>query len=166
MLAILVIDMQNVCVGKQHAAYFKYQNEQLIECVNNAIEEHKEQIIVYIKNVMKKSLMNKLAPFHAYEGSKEVELVEGLDILSEHVFTKYEGDAFSNPALDTFLKQQRVDTVMLTGVDGGGCVALTALGAIRHGYHVIMHTQAIGTMFDKKKDKYDKLLADKGAEFR
>ena len=28
---LLVIDMQNVCVGEKHAAYFKYDNEILIQ---------------------------------------------------------------------------------------------------------------------------------------
>lgn len=32
--ALLVIDMQNVCVGKNHATYFKYDNEILIQTVN------------------------------------------------------------------------------------------------------------------------------------
>ena len=35
--ALLVIDMQNVCVGKNHAAYFKYDNEILIQTVNEVI---------------------------------------------------------------------------------------------------------------------------------
>ena len=50
-------------------------------------------------------------------------------------------------------------------VDGGGCVALTALGAIENGFKVIVNTKAIGTMFEKKKDKYFQMLEKKGATF-
>ena len=32
--ALLVIDMQNVCVGNNHAAYFKYNNKELVQNVN------------------------------------------------------------------------------------------------------------------------------------
>ena len=163
--ALLVIDMQNVCVGKNHAAYFKYNNVHLIEEVNRAIDTNKENMVIYIKNVMKKNLLNKFAPFHAYEGTEEVELVNNLQIVSENMFIKYEGNAFSNPALNEFLKKSDIKCVEVVGVDGGGCVALTALGAMKEGYKVIVNENAIGTMFAKKRDKYFKKLKDAGAEF-
>ena len=163
--ALLVIDMQNVCVGKDHAAYFKYDNEALIREVNKAIDENRDNTVVYIKNLMKKNLINRFAPFQAYEGTKEVELVSGLHIVSEHVFTKYEGNAFSNPALDEFLKEQNIECVEVAGVDGGGCVALTALGAKKLGYEVIVNETAIGTMFEKNKKKYFGELRKMGVEF-
>lgn len=49
------------------------------------------------------------------------------------------------------------------GVDGGGCVSLTALGAIDNGYKVMLNTTCIGTVFEKQRDKYYKKLQDKGA---
>ncbi|MCM1496567.1 MAG: isochorismatase family protein [Bacteroides sp.] len=163
--ALLVIDMQNVCVGENHAAYFKYDNAALIETVNKAIDANKGNVVIYIKNIMKKNFINKFAPFHAYEGTEEVELVDNLQTVSENVFTKYEGNAFSNPALNEFLKKSDIECVEVVGVDGGGCVALTALGAIKKGYKVIVNENAIGTMFIKNRDKYFKQLKDVGAEF-
>lgn len=91
---LLVIDMQNVCVGEKHAAYFKYDNEILIQAVNKVIEANKDNPVIYIKNIMKKNLINKFAPFQAYEGTEEVELVSGLHIVSDYIFTKYEGNAY------------------------------------------------------------------------
>ncbi len=163
--ALLVIDMQNVCVGKNHATYFKYNDVDLIEAVNEVIDTNKDNMVIYIKNVMKKNLLNKFAPFHAYEGTEEVELVNNLQITSENIFIKYEGNAFSNPALNEFLKQNEIECVEVVGVDGGGCVALTALGAIKEGYKVIVNESAIGTMFVKNRNKYFKQLKDAGAEF-
>lgn len=52
--ALLVIDMQNVCVGENHATYFKYNNTELVEAVNKVIDSNKDNIVIYIKNVMKK----------------------------------------------------------------------------------------------------------------
>lgn len=55
--------------------------------------------------------------------------------------------------------------VEVIGVDGGGCVSLTALGAMKEGYKVIVNEKAIGTMFVKKENKYFKQLKEAGAEF-
>ena len=154
--ALLVIDMQNVCVGKNHATYFKYDNEILIQTVNEVIDANESNVVVYIKNIMKKNLINKLAPFKAYEGTEEVELVSNLHVISDYVFIKYEGNAFSNPKLNEFLKAHKIECVEIVGVDGGGCVALTALGAIKEGYSVILNESAIGTMFNKNKEKEKK----------
>lgn len=52
--ALLVIDMQNVCVGENHAAYFKYNSTDLVEAVNKVIDTNKDNMVIYIKNVMKK----------------------------------------------------------------------------------------------------------------
>lgn len=43
--------------------------------------------------------------------------------------------------------------------------ALTALGAIKNGYKVIVNEAAIGTMYKKNKNKYFKKLHEAGAEF-
>ena len=45
--ALLVIDMQNVCVGKNHATYFKYDNEILIQTVNEVIDANESKVVVY-----------------------------------------------------------------------------------------------------------------------
>lgn len=147
--ALLVIDMQNVCVGEKHAKFFKYNNETLIQEVNKVIDANENGLVVYIKNVMQKNLLNKFAPFQAYEGTEDVEFVHNLHIISNNVFTKYKGNAFTNSALNEFLKKHNIEYVEVIGVDGGGCVALTALGAIKEGYKVIVNEAAVGTMFDK-----------------
>lgn len=163
--ALLVIDMQNVCVGERHAKYFKYNNDALIQEVNKVIDANENSLVVYIKNVMKKNLLNKFAPFQAYEGTEEIELVQNLHITSNNMFSKFKGNAFTNPALCEFLKKHNIECVEIVGVDGGGCVALTALGAIKEGYKVIVNETAVGTMFDKNRDKYYKKLREVGADF-
>ena len=163
--ALLVIDMRNVCVGENHATYFKYDNEILIRTVNEVIDANKGNLVIYIKNVMKKNLINKLAPFQGYEGTEEVELVSNLHVTSNYVFTKYKGNAFTNHKLNDLLKEHNIECVEVVGVDGGGCVALTALGAIKEGYSVIVNESAIGTMFNKNKEKYFKKLREADAKF-
>ena len=58
--ALLVIDMQNVCVGEKHAAYFKYNNRELIRKVNKIIDTNEKNLVVYIQNVMKRNFVNNL----------------------------------------------------------------------------------------------------------
>ena len=149
--ALLVIDMQEACVGKNHAEFFKYDSD-IIAKVNEEIKANEN--IVYIRNLMKNNFINKLAPVQIFDGDKGAELAEDLLKKGNAVFDKYKGDAFSNPQLLEHLQKNGIDTVEVVGVDGGGCVALTALGAIENGFKVIVNTKAIGTMFEKKKEKY------------
>lgn len=161
--ALLVIDMQNVCVGANHSDFFNYNNKELISTVNKVIDANTDNKVIYIKNILKRNVVNKFAPFEAYEGTPEVELVEGLHIVSDYIFKKYEGDAFSNSELDVFLQEHNIECVEVIGVDGGGCVPLTALGAIKAGYKVIINEAAIGTKFVKNKNKQFKRLKKLGA---
>lgn len=163
--ALLVIDMQEITVGTNHAAYFQYDSG-LLSAVNRIIDESRNDMVVYIRNIMKKNLLNLFAPFHAYEGSRETELVSGLHIVSEHIFDKYTGNAFSNPELCELLNANQIEEVEVVGVDGGGCVALTALGAVKNGYHVTVNTAAIGTMTEQKKNSYFEKLKRLGANIK
>ncbi len=162
--AVFVIDMQNICVGKSHAKFFKYDNN-LVASVNKVIEENEGNTIVYIVNIMKDNFINRLAPFTAFDGSENAALADSLKVVSDHIFKKYKGDSFTNPKLKETLDELNINEIEITGIDGGGCVALTALGAINAGYRVIVNTKAIGTMFTKKADKYNARLKELGARF-
>lgn len=167
MKALLVIDMQNVYIGKDHAKFFNYNRQQIISAVNKVIDDNAENLVIYIQNFMKKNFINKFAPFKAYKGTKEVEFISELHIVSNLIFDKYVGNAFSNNKLNEFLKSKNIDTIEVIGIDGGGCVALTALGAIKNGYNVIVNTNAISTstILYKNKEKYFKKLRQQGAKF-
>ncbi len=164
--AVLVIDMQNICVGDSHAKFFKYNNEKLIAAVNTVIKENEGNSIIYILNIMEDNFINKFLPFKAFDGSESVALVNSLEVVSDYIFKKYKGDAFTNPKLKEKLDELNVDEVEVIGIDGGGCVALTALGAIKAGYKVTINSTAIGTMFCKKADKYNEKLKRMGAKFK
>lgn len=160
---LLVVDMQNFAVGKNHAEYFKYDIESLMTSVNKRISQYDEDKVIYIVNIMKNNLINKLAPFKAYEGTVEVELAQGLSVVNNNIFKKYTGDAFKNEELNSYLKNQDIDEVEIVGVDGAGCVAQTAFGAIKNGYKVTLNTECIGTMFTQKVNKLNQKLKAKGA---
>ena len=160
---LLVVDMQEICVGEKHAKIFQYEDD-LIEKVNEVIALNKNNIVIYIRNVMKKNLVNKFAPFKAYEGSEEIKLVKSLNVVSDFCFDKYEGDAFSNKELVEFCEEKQVKEIEVIGVDGGACVPLSALGACRLGYQVTVNTKAVGTMFTGKRKKFYERLERLGAK--
>lgn len=162
MKALLVIDMQEVTVGKDRAKMFDYEPD-IISKVNDVIE--KNDFVVYIRNLMKNNFINRLAPVKCFDGTREAELAEGLKIVSENVFDKYAGNAFSNEKLGEFLKENGVREVELIRVDGGGCVSLTAIGAANAGFKVVLNTAAIGTVFKSKQKTYYNSLRKLGAEF-
>lgn len=86
---------------------------------------------------------------------------EAVRALQKHAFL----DLGCNSGLDILLKKHNIEYVEVVGVDGGACVALTALGAIKNGYKVIVNEAAIGIMYKKNKNKYFKKLHEAGAEF-
>ena len=161
---LLVVDMQEITVGKQHADFFNYSTE-IIDNVNKIIKEYDVDNVIYIVNLMKDNLISKFAPFKAFKGTKEVELAKELDIVNDNIIEKYKGNAFTNPKLNKLLQQKNCDEVEIVGVDGGGCVANTAFGALENGYKVTIQKAAVGTMFIKKSEKYNMQLLDKGVKF-
>ena len=165
MKALLVVDMQNVFLGKGHSPYFKYKDNELLTSANKVIDDNSENLTIYIRNLTKKNIASIFMPFRAYSNTKRADLVQGLNIVSDYKFDKYEGDAFSNEDFKDFLTSHNVDTVEIIGIDGGGCVSFTALGAIKNGFKVIMNTSAIGTMLIKNELKLFKKLKNLGAEF-
>ena len=161
---LFVVDMQEIIVGKQHAKFFKYDTK-LVEAVNQRISKYDSNNVIYIIQLMKRNFINSLLPFKAYKGTKEAEIAEEILRVNNTVVEKYKGDAFSNSELVNILKAKNVNEIEIVGVDGGGCVSLTAIGAIKAGYKVIVNTNAIGTMYEKNKREYFKKLMALGAEF-
>lgn len=161
---LLVVDMQEITVGKQHEDFFNYSTD-IIDNVNKKIKEYDEDNVVYIVNLMKDNFISKFAPFKAFKGTKEVELAKELDIVNNNIIEKYKGNAFTNPELNKLLQQKNCDEVHIVGVDGGGCVANTAFGALENGYKVTIYKTAVGTIFTKKSEKYNKKLLDEGVKF-
>lgn len=162
--ALLVIDMQEAMVGENHAKIFNYPAD-IVTKVNVVIDQNADSLVIYIRHLMKNTIWNKFIPFKCYDGTSQAEFVKGLNVNSKYSFSKYKGDAFSNDELLSFLRKNEINLIEIIGVDGGGCVSLTAIGACNAGFQVILNTFAIGTTFVRKRDKYFKQLEKLGVEF-
>lgn len=160
--ALLVLDMQEICVGTKHSKLFRY-DKQIVKKANEIIKSN--DTVIYIRTLLKNKFPYTLSPIRVFDKDKNTELAKELLKKGDIVFDKYKGDAFSNPKLLPFLHSNNIDAVEIIGVDGGGCVSLTALSAIKNDLNVIINTKAIDTMFKNRQAKLFKILKQKGAIF-
>lgn len=160
--AILVLDMQEVCIGENHAKIFRYDRN-LIDKANKIIASN--DLVIYTRTLLKNNFFCKLSPIRVFDGTKQAELVENLIKKGDIVFDKYRGNAFSNPELLKYLQAHNIDTVEIIDLDGAGCVFKTALGALSNNLKVIINTTAVNTMFKKRQKRLFKLLQQKGVTF-
>ena len=149
MKALLVIDVQN--------CYMEKYEDELLEKINRRIRvaENEQECIVYIQNT--KCLRS---------GKKTAEFAEGLVIASEHIFCKEHANAFSNEQLSAFLERKEVKEIEIIGVDGNFCVAASAAGAKKLGYHVSLNIGCIGTQNSSRFFHTKQVLSKKGIIFK
>lgn len=141
------MDMQEMYVGKSRdKTVYGYYAEDLIAKINKRISEYKPEEVFYIISV-KKGLFGGGMP---KEGSVGATLVDRLKIVSKNVFSKNKPDAFTNDAVYDFMRSRHVLEIEIVGVDGGGSVGYTAIGAIESGFKVILNETCIGTL-DREK---------------
>lgn len=165
MKLLFVMDMQEITVGNNHANIFSY-DDTLLQRVNERIAEFNPENVIYIRNLMKKNFINKLAPVQVYDGTREANLAEGLKVVSGHIFDKYKGDAFSNHELLQYVNELSPEEIEVVGVDGGGCVAHTAIGAAAKGYKVSINEKCVGTVMIKQQQKLRKKMLRMGIALR
>lgn len=158
--AVLVIDIQEDYTGKTAKPPFPYKNsDRLIATVNSIIEKasRKNIIIVYVQQEFDGNLGRMISKIFAggtaIKGNPGTEIDERILNLSNHIFSKTKGDAFSNPKLDEFLIKHQVNEVYIVGLDAEFCVHATATGALNRGYHVNIITDGIALRVEKKWEK-------------
>lgn len=139
------------------------KNTQLLNGLDSA-----EMEIIYIQNIFEGFVGRLISRLflrgHGVAESNGIKICERLPLLSDHVFVKHKRNAFTNPALDTFLKERQINHLYLSGLDGIYCVNSTAHGALDKGYQTTLLEDAIITVDDKKWPKLRDKLCQRGAE--
>ncbi len=144
--ALLVIDVQEDYTGlngKQPVLFKGVERE--IAAINGLIEKAGDSGIkvAYIRQIFDDNIISRLLGGRTIEGQPGANLDSRIRVIDNNVFTKKISDAFSNPGLDEFLIQNRVNELYLAGLDGAYCVYYTGLGARNRGYKVFAVTDAI-----------------------
>lgn len=136
--ALVVIDIQND-ITKNYKA--------VIDNINTSIDwaVAKGLHVVYIRH---ENLSAGTRTFKT--GTRGAELVPDLKIVSDHVFTKYKGNALTSEAFATFIEQHGIDTFYITGGDATACVKSTCYNLRKSDYTVSVLSDCI-TSYDLKK---------------
>jgi nicotinamidase-related amidase len=167
--ALLVIDIQEDFTGATAKAPFPYKDsERLVSVTNKVIAEaaKRNMLVVYVRQefdgfcakMVTRLLLGKVA----VKGTPGAEIDKRIAIVSPHVFTKPEGNAFSNPKLEPFLEEHQVDELYLAGLDAAFCVDITANAGLERGYGVTIITDATVTRFEDKWVARLKKYGEKG----
>ena len=150
--ALLVIDMQNDYLCENRMKRFAYDTEGLVGHVNRLIHRYSEagHDVIYIRHIIQNLPTNRLLFGYSIAGTEGAELYKGLDIVSDYIFDKLFGDALSNKKLRQLIERKGYDKLHLCGLDECGCVASTALGAVKRGYKVEILREGTATVFDER----------------
>jgi nicotinamidase/pyrazinamidase len=167
--ALLVIDVQEDYTGTGAKPPFPYPNARAkIDTVNSVIRAAADRgmPIAYIRmelsGFMGRLLSRTIGGGTALKGAPGTAIDRRVLVLSDDAFPKPRSDAFSNPELESFLIRNRVNELVLVGLDADGCVHATALGALNRGYGVTAVTDGLFLRDEKKWDTLMKRYGEEG----
>ena len=163
--ALLVMDMQVDLIDENGKFPMeKAQLNNLIITVNNIIEDchSNNYIIIYIRNIIGKDDKRGDINYATMEGTPGAEIDSRISIVSDQVYDKYSGSAFSNKDFENYLIQNQVNDLYLCGVMASGCVSDTALGAFDRNYKVSCYSNAVGDLSERAIENAIEKLKRKG----
>ncbi|MDP3479514.1 MAG: isochorismatase family protein [Desulfoprunum sp.] len=152
--ALLVIDIQEDYTGPQAKKRYR-DGDRIVAASNALIAQAKEKgvKVVFIQNIIDNPLVAVLVGGINAPGSPGTEMDQRLEkILGTTTFTKNRADAFANPALDSYLRENQVDQLILVGLDAAYCVNATTMGALNRGYKVTLFSDGLATESGKAID--------------
>jgi nicotinamidase-related amidase len=149
---LLVLDVQSSYINNTPG---KLAN-QCISNINKVIGHTYElnYNIVYFASVRKKTLFSSLFLFDiAVQGTEGAKIDPGLNTNNPVVFEKFLADGFINKDFGTYLENNNIKKLFITGMAAEVCVSETIKGALNRGYEVVVLKDAIISIFGKKSLK-------------
>jgi nicotinamidase-related amidase len=141
--ALLVIDMQEDFTRSQGAnAYDPASRDRAIARINDLVAQARKdgEPVAFIRQEHQGRAVQLVASLllggAGNPGRPGARLDRDVDADGCPVFVKHVADAFSDPALDAWLRERKVGRLTLCGLDLAHCVRGTALGACNRGYLV------------------------------
>lgn len=144
--AILVIDMLNDFANPKGALYCEGAGiitpklQELFKWVRARRAEGKDDIhIVHIQEAHRKNDADfRVRPVHAVAGTWGSQIIEELaPVDDEYVVPKRRHSAFAHTDLELYLREEDIDTVVVTGTWTNVCVRSTATDALAKAFKVI-----------------------------
>lgn len=136
--ALVIIDIQND-ITKNY--------KDIIDNINRAIDWAVDQNIhvIYIRHENLSAGTRTFKP-----NTHGAEFASDLKIVSDHVFTKYKGNALSSEAFADFINRNGLCEFYITGADAVACVKSTCYNLCKANYGVHVVSDCI-TSYDKRK---------------
>lgn len=167
--ALLVIDAQEDFIGDQrNKKKFNYENiDELVTNINENIRRYEKNNdeVIYIAQVLPNNLFYRKFFGFTISGSIGSKIDKRIKIASKNYFEKQFDNAFTNKNLLKFIMDKRINEVELVGVDGSGCVAKIAKGAIKAGLKVSILNDSIATITPEKFTKISIKLKQFGVAY-
>ncbi|WP_417783364.1 cysteine hydrolase family protein [Terasakiella pusilla] len=169
--ALLLIDIQDDYLSPDLP--FPFPADQVDQLLTNSTQvidhaQTSEMEIIYIQHIFDGFLGRLTSRLflkgHGVCSRKGIKITERLPLRSDHIFVKNKRNAFTNPALDSFLNDRGIQHLYLAGLDGIYCVNSTAKGALDQGYQITLIEDAIITVSKKKWQKCCANLCQRGAK--
>ncbi len=154
--ALLVVDIQEDYTGPEARKPYR-DGARILEASNRLLAqaEARKMPVAYVQNVVDNPLIRRLIGNVNAPGQPGTAMDRRLKRLAgAPTFPKKRPDAFSNPDLDAFLRQNQVDEVVIVGLDAAYCINATIQGALNRGYRVTVVPEGIATESRKPVASY------------
>lgn len=155
--ALLIIDVQKNLTSKDGSWILNLrQTDEMIEKINLLIENSAKRdiVVIYITNEYNKfSPLNYFTNWAFEENTDGANMDERILIVNSNHFIKSRMDAFTNNQFELFLQEQRINHIIVTGIDAEDCVDKTVKGALNRSYLVTVITDAIATASDERREQ-------------
>jgi nicotinamidase-related amidase len=150
-LALVIIDMLNDFVTGKLACK---DSPRIISSIQLLLKQARQKHIpiFYVNDEHHKNIDHELKLWgnHAIKGTKGAQVITQLKpALGDVVIPKRHYSAFFETTLPSMLKNKKIDTLVIVGLQAHICVAHTIADAYQHGYKIIIPKDAT-TSFVKK----------------
>ena len=172
MKALCVIDIQDDFLNRsKNYPFAKEDVERLITNANLAIDSAvREGIpVIYVRQVNSSLITRLIAKLFGeglgIKGNPGVEIDTRIKVVSRDIFDKELPSAFSNRNFEGYLRDKKIDELVLVGIDGCHCIKATCITGLKRGYKISIIEPAVATSSPAEWIKVRKKLADFGANY-
>jgi nicotinamidase-related amidase len=131
-------------------------SSRLIENTNKIIELFNPDKVVYIKSLVR--VLDVSFKGFKVDTLPNLEIDNRLKIVSDNIFWKTEGDAFTSKEFSEFIKKQNFKEFIVVGLLAERCVTNTLLGGNKLGYSMYYVPEAVVAKSQDKMQKTQKKL--------
>jgi nicotinamidase-related amidase len=154
---IMVLDVQKQFYENKP---FDTSAKTMVNTINLIIDRFDPENVIYIKSAgLALSLTSK---GFSVDTIPPPDIDSNLKMVSKHIFTKCDGNAFTTEELNKFLENNKVKEIVLVGLLAEKCIYNTALGGKEKGYNMYLIPEGIIGKTTKKKVKAINKMIKKG----